>query len=381
MPVVPVMKSMTMSPVAVLLLALLTNAGDLLPGAARSTGDDTGGRAALSCEQRGYTLCADACCGVNTTSGEALCCLETLGATCCNRPSLGGQGNRFFCCPASMPVCDFDAATCRISQEARQSQARAAAAANGGDELEDLFRAYRAKPRRQYQGHSFSSSSNVLNKHLYQNIASHGLSADRILKPCSEFSAEDLYTLQTKILALRAFHLETHYQQKEDRRRLRCSSLDDFHQHWKTIRDMVTEFPNSSKVVLSGFCHEAVMWYIHHLHRQQQKKILEMSVSIPFLPETRFFQPDNTDAAPPDLSDLPEQSLEHVRRVYVHQIGCGACHIANVSVLPPNATRCPMPMGEPCMNLGQLHCNSSAAQGAYQCCPGLVCEPVYIPAS
>ena len=374
-----------MSPAAVLLAvvgAAILCHSDLLPGVAcTSTADDVatgGGVVALSCEQRGYTLCADACCGRNSTNGEALCCLETRGATCCNRPSLAEQGNRFFCCPASMPVCDFDAGTCRPSQ---QGQARAAAASNDGDELEGLFRAYRAKPRRHYQGHSFSSSSNVLNKHLHQNIASHGLSADRILKPCSEFSAEDLYTLQTNILSLRAFHLDTHYQKKKDRRRLRFSSLDDFHQQWKTIRDMVTEFPNSKEAVLSGFCHEAVMWYIHHLHRQQQKKTLETSVSIPYLPETRFFQPGNTDAAPPDLSDLPEESLEHVRRVYVHQIGCGACHIANVSVLPPNATHCPVPVSVPCMNLGQLHCNSSAAQGAYQCCPGLVCEPVYIPAS
>ena len=320
-----------------------------------------------TCSERGYTLCNDVCCGRNSTTGEAACCLEA-SAVCCNKPSLAEQGNRFFCCPQTLPICDFDAGTCRASE---------ATLLDGNQEeeqLHDIYRAMTRKPREEYRGRSTADSSLVLNAHLERNVMRHGYLADRKLRSCTDFSLRKLHELQRRLMQLRSPLFNEHYAAVHDNRYIVYAMADELEAVWHEDLQMVSDHPHLEAVLRNSQCYEVVMSYVHHLQHTQQKAFLANVPAMPFLPV-------NDHVPDLNLSTGSNSVLEHVRQRVIQQVGCGACHISNRSVLSINATHCPATEATLCMELGRLHCTNSTGDNMAQCCAGLICQNVYIPAS
>lgn len=319
----------------------------------------------LSCAERGYTLCDDVCCGRNSSSGEAACCLEA-NATCCNKPSLAEQSNRFFCCPPSRPVCDFEAATCRVNKSLKP--------ADPGRKPLDIFRALTKKPRFEYRGRGVQGSSSILNIHLKRNIGSHGYLYSRKLMPCSQFQLEELHNIQQVILKHSSRSLNAVYQLSSDNRRLLHDDTAGYEEVWRQDIEVINRTDFLQSVLRDGQCYEVVMSYIHHLWHDDQKLVLDKVEALPLLPDNQY-----------QLHPFDDQSssadVVYVQGRYIQQVGCGACHVDKSSELDYNATHCYVEKASQCMQLGRLHCTLPSAPGNLECCPGLICAEVFIPAS
>ena len=328
-------------------------------GSAEKTGNET-----PVCERHGYTTCPDVCCGRNTTTGQAVCCLEA-DAICCNRPSLAEKGTRFFCCPQYLPKCDFDAGTCRPSTWQGESKY--------DDTFRlDFYRAQTKRPRSSYRGRNFKHTSFVLNKHLERSL---GVVA---VKPCEDFKLEELHELQTLIYKHRQNEFDHVYRKTSDNRQLNGNSLAEFETKWREELDRVHRYPALESVVRDGRCHEAVMWFIHHIPTSKREIVLSQ-VALPLLPHKRHFERDGETM---ERLDVPQSVLAGVRSVYFTQIGCGLCHtVPKPSSLGPNVTQCPEKSAARCMVQYRMKCNDSSEFADHHCCPGLECRQWYVPAS
>jgi hypothetical protein len=205
--------------------------------------------------------------------------------------------------------------------------------------IDDLKRAKTMRPRSGYLGAGSVASANVqLNKHLY--------SMDGVaLKPCEEFAVDELRNLLEVLLPMTSDELKEIYPQVDGRRAV-YETLEEMQQHWR-------EVPKDDVRVRDGHCHEAVMWFVHHLAKDAQHAA-KPHVVIPKLPiadhtvETR----DDHDAAgkfydskvtcqnchkgglgnpfPIDLGKPEPGSLDLKRRCYtnykdLYNLTCGPC--------------------------------------------------------
>jgi len=210
---------------------------------------------------------------------------------------------------------------------------------NGELHTDDLKRAKTWKPRSGYLGEGSVSSANVqLNKHLY---AMDGVA----FKACEEFAVDELRDLLEVLLPMASDELKEVYSQADGRRSV-YANLMDMKQHW-------TEVPKDDVRVRDGHCHEAVMWFVHHLTKDAQHAA-KHHVIIPKLPLADHIVParDEHDAAgkfydskvtcqnchkgglgnpfPEDLGKPEPGSMDLKRRCYtnfkeLYGITCGPC--------------------------------------------------------
>lgn len=361
-----------------LLLAMAAEAARVPAVIGNSTGS--------SCKQRGYTLCSDV---RFKESVEAACCLEA-NAVCCMDSSLSsGMAQRFFCCPSALPVCDYGKLglpTCRAVNHT-------AARVSDTEEKQALRRARKRVPDRAYQGTNLVHASAVLNRHLRASVERHGHDADVRLKACAGTTLPELHRLQRAMFAMIVPSLDAVYQQQHDNRRLQKRTLAEHEGAWAAELVLARQSPALGAILRDGRCHEAVMWWAHHLGLSQQKALLETGLqtearsplSLPLLPEVRHFG-TGAAAAAADLDEVDPDVVSAVRKVYTNSVGCGACHVKSLPSQVRNGTVCPPSVHNGCMGQLRLHCISSSSSNSNsskqrQCCAGLVCQPVFIPAS
>merc|ERR1711988_1748399 len=90
------------------------------------------------------------------------------------------------------------------------------------------------------------------------------------MKLCEEFSASDLQQLQGLLYIARNEKLDDIYQAAEDNRRMR-KGLAEMQSDWEDLRGLIEGHPSEatkqllSEIARDGRCHEAVMWFVHHL--------------------------------------------------------------------------------------------------------------------
>jgi len=207
--------------------------------------------------------------------------------------------------------------------------------------VDDLKRARTKKPRSGYigKGSSLIAANEKLNGHLY---AMDGVA----FKDCDKFTTVELRDLLKKMHPYTSTELKEVYVTTSDARQSAYNSIDEMEEHWSQLDEIDDR-------VRDGHCHEAVMWFVHHLPKKTQSVVAEQLL-LPKLPKTdhRVKQRDAKDAAgkfydskvsceachsggldnpfPNDLGPPVEGSLDRSRRCYtqykeMYNITCGPC--------------------------------------------------------
>lgn len=164
----------------------------------------------------------------------------------------------------------------------------------------DLSRAQNPIPGHDFRGKTFFETSTILNEVLKAN----GVKT----RECSEWSAEELQTLQRSLYHLRNENFNEIYAKKSDPREIKGNI------NWKDHNELA-EKTDLQHVQRDGHCHEAVMWFIHHLTEEMKKTLIEQTVYIPLLAYGRHVCPDNATS-----------DEQKVYQNYKEQVTCADCH-------------------------------------------------------
>jgi len=174
----------------------------------------------------------------------------------------------------------------------------------------DLQRARTKVPRSAFKGDNFEKMSQVLNSHLMKSNPS--------TKECEEWAVEELQQFQVLMMIMRDPALDDIYHNTTDNRRIR-RQVSVLQKEWKAINELSSKDPALARIHRDGHCHEAVMWYVHHLS-QETRDVLKDRVTIPLLSYRRHAAPAS------------EGSHADVHRLYEEKVTCFSCHS---NTLPP----------------------------------------------
>jgi len=177
--------------------------------------------------------------------------------------------------------------------------------------FKDLSRAAQRKPTAPFLGSDHAAISTLLNDFLKNTP---GLK----VKECSEFTNDELNNLHRMLLSASSAEFNDVYVATSDNRALRHGSIEEFENEWRLEEERMTENPELSRVVMDGKCHEAVMYWIHHVSRGTQERFIEEGHVLPLLPAESHRE---------KFGDAKEGSSEfHTMQIYRRQSDCDDCH-------------------------------------------------------
>jgi len=170
----------------------------------------------------------------------------------------------------------------------------------------DLKRARSKVPRDDFKGDDFQSMSSTLNKYLQRHAPQS--------KNCDTFTMQELQQLQISLLMLRDSELNEVYHETDDNRKIN-KDIQQLVQEWEELNKLASTDPDLARAHRDGHCHEAVMWYVHHLP-EDMKDLLKDEISLPLMTSMRH--------------ELKESALhgERVHRAYEEKVSCASCHSA-----------------------------------------------------
>jgi len=174
----------------------------------------------------------------------------------------------------------------------------------------DLHRAKNPVPAHDFRGDSFEQMTGILNGHLQNTGAK--------TKECEDFTHQELQELQQLFHQLAHGDFDNIYKLNNDPRQI--FDLRDFSE----INGLAKKF-DLEHIVRDGHCHEAVMWFVHHLTEDVKQMLIDHGVVIPLLSYGRHSMPD----------DISEHEAK-IYNVYDKQVTCLDCH-ANYK--PPRRLR------------------------------------------
>ena len=222
------------------------------------------------------------------------------------------------------------------SGSSSSSSSSVAASASAGQLLQpdaaaataaDVARAREKVPRAPFRGESFRHMSATLNRWLEKGRHTAGRT-----RPCAEWSAAQLQQLQGMLYLARDASLDEIYQGAADNRRLRKGLADLVHT-WDELGALVEGHPTHAAplhaVLRDGHCHEAVMWFVHHLSEDMKLVLREKSdLVIPLLSHGAH------GAACADGAKAlgGDETAARVCAAYKEQVTCASCH---ADVTPP----------------------------------------------
>lgn len=178
--------------------------------------------------------------------------------------------------------------------------------------IRDLARARRPKPSSASLGDSFGNAMRKLNDVL---LKERGLQ----VRPCRDTSLSDALAAQRLLFHARSRELHGVYHEANDTRRMAHDSVEQLDAEHAEHTRIAAEAPHLAQKLRDGACHEAVMWYVHHLSAGAREEV-RADLTLPLLPEA-LHQP------PAELAASNEQ--EHrVHRRYNEQVSCAICHVA-----------------------------------------------------
>jgi len=195
----------------------------------------------------------------------------------------------------------------------------------------DRKRAQQPKPRSQYRGNSFSQMSKTLNNWLKNGKETRGRT-----RPCETFTAIELQKLQGLLYLARDESLDSIYTQAKDNRKMRAS-IEDLMKTWKELSQKIKNHRDSTTLLeihRDGHCHEAVMWYVHHLTDDMKKILSETTdITIPLLSPSWHGQTCmKATKMVQEGNEKIDETFQNVCKHYREQVTCASCH-SNVS--PP----------------------------------------------
>jgi len=162
----------------------------------------------------------------------------------------------------------------------------------------DLQRARTRTPRAAFRGDGFERMSRVLNGHLRRS--------GHPTRECELWAAEELQQFQLLMMALREPSLDGVYHNVSDNRRLR-GDVEAMAASWERLNAVARGDPQLASVHRDGHCHEAVMWYVHHLS-QETREALRGKLTLPLLSYRRH------------------EGSSEVHRAYEEKVTCFSCH-------------------------------------------------------
>jgi len=167
----------------------------------------------------------------------------------------------------------------------------------------ELGRARASKPRTQFQGHGTLASANArLNGHLHARA---GLQT----AACESHSVMELRRVLRALFMLRNQELLAVYP-KGDGRSSAYASVGELENHWSTLP------ADEGGRQRDGHCHEAVMWFVHHLTAPAQAEFAR-NFTLPLLPE----------------HEHPVAAEDASSRLYASKVTCQRCHVGGIDNL------------------------------------------------
>lgn len=238
----------------------------------------------------------------------------------------GGATIRIKCDDNGYPVVKKDAT--EVSETANVEK-------NSAPTFGDITRAKTKVPRPEYKGKTFGHMSSTLNDVLLRN---------KWIKtrPCEQWSVPEIQQLQRKLYVLKHDSFDEIYHDANDRRRLQRVDPDDetktienqqfdLQSHWDKVNDLIesSEYANDAHMVLrDGHCHEAVMWYVHHLTEDIKLALGEGEdkIEIPLLSENDHHNGEGatcTDAM--KMMDVTG-AISAACNLHQDKVSCASCH-------------------------------------------------------
>jgi len=177
----------------------------------------------------------------------------------------------------------------------------------------DLKRAQTRTPRSGYRGEgTLASANSQLNRHL---AARSGLS----LRACEDFAVEELRDVLRALFPHTSTELTELYPQHDGRRAV-YASVSEMEAHWAQ-----GAHPSDPRV-RDAHCHEAVMWFVHHLPLGKQQELAGRLV-LPKLPVA-----DHTvGSARRGLS--ARAADDAAGKFYDEKVTCQRCHVGGIGDL------------------------------------------------
>jgi len=170
----------------------------------------------------------------------------------------------------------------------------------------DLRRAMTKIPRRSHKGSDFQDMSMKLNRFLRTFKGA---------KECTHWSTAELQKFQAVMLMLRAPEMDDIYKSASDNRQLR-GDVEAHRERWDRHATLASKHGDAyAEMHRDGHCHEAVMWFVHHIAEPARQQIAEF-MPVPMLPYAKHECP----------SASPDQEQKSLCDEYVHQVSCQDCH-------------------------------------------------------
>merc|ERR1712072_1560024 len=97
---------------------------------------------------------------------------------------------------------------------------------------------------------------------------------------------EELQQFQTLMLMMRAPEMDDVYRTTSDRRQLRGD--EEAHgKRWEELMKLASSLGGDhQKMHRDGHCHEAVMWFVHHISEPKRQNLAAM-LAVPLLPYSK----------------------------------------------------------------------------------------------
>lgn len=152
---------------------------------------------------------------------------------------------------------------------------------SGATAIDDLKRARAKVPRMEYRSDIPHDIGQKLNAHLRRSHPN--------VKPCYQWSSADLQELQASLHARVEDAHNAIYQETSDNRALRFRSLQEHQAHWAEMNQLVKGHRLLTEMQRDGHCHDAVMWWVHHLSESSRSQL--SNVTIPSLPLVEWREP------------------------------------------------------------------------------------------
>mmetsp|Transcript_64313 Transcript_64313/g.178044 ORF Transcript_64313/g.178044 Transcript_64313/m.178044 type:complete len:475 (+) Transcript_64313:73-1497(+) len=154
--------------------------------------------------------------------------------------------------------------------------------------------------------------------------------ADKLV-PCENMTLTEVHDVLEVLHGARDHALELIYQDTDDSRRLAANGvhthkLDTMQTQWQREKTVVDANPQLHDVARDGKCHDAVMWFIHHVPDERKTELFESGSleSMPKLPASelphtmgQFYGNTNPGA------------VEYVFNNYATATSCGSAHAAS----------------------------------------------------
>merc|ERR1712107_163514 len=134
-------------------------------------------------------------------------------------------------------------------------------------------------------------------------------------RDCDTFTVEELQNIQIMLFMLRDPELDNVYRDANDARRMRHDDVKAMAAEWEELNKAAAADADLARMHRDGHCHEAVMWYVHHLP-EKVKVAIKDKAALPLLSAMRH---DVMTTKP---------HVEKLRNAYEEKVSCASCHSA-----------------------------------------------------